>query len=52
MEYRVDQEGRKVLHGFGAWMTEGVFEAQQTHFVAFNVTINEYMPGWNSQLKS
>lgn len=40
-----------MLSDLDAWMAEWVFEAQQTFFKAFEMTIMQYKFGWNSRLK-
>lgn len=42
MESRTDEKGCKMLSDLGAWIVERIVEAQQTHFEAFKVIINQY----------
>lgn len=48
---RADQEDRKMLSDRGAWMSEGVVEAQQTRYEALKTTIEQYTSGQDSRLK-
>lgn len=51
MKCRVDDESRRTLNDFGAWVAQRVVQAQQTLFEASKMTVMQYTSGWGCSLK-